>query len=122
MGAIDGFAASGMNPDVYALEPTQSPMLTTGKGGGHMVEGIALGFVPPFLDLSLVEGVRAINQDAGFEMCRRLAKEEGILAGGSTGLNVVAALAIAKELGPGKRVVTVGCDNSIKYLGGHIYS
>ena len=44
------------------------------------------------------------------------------LSGGSTGLNVVAALAIAKELGPGKRVVTVGCDNGIKYLGGHIYS
>jgi len=55
-------------------------------------------------------------------MCRRLAKEEGILAGGSTGLNVVAALIIAKDLGPGKRVVTVGCDNGIKYLGGHIYS
>ena len=55
-------------------------------------------------------------------MCRRLAKEEGILAGGSTGLNVVAALAIAKELGPGKTVVTVGCDNGSKYLGGHIYS
>ena len=122
MGAIDGFAASGMKPAVYALEPTQSPMLTTGKGGGHMVEGIAVGFVPPSLDLSLIEGVRAINQDAGFEMCRRLAKEEGILAGGSTGLNVVAALAIAKELGLGKRVVTVGCDNGIKYLGGHIYS
>ena len=121
MGAIDGFAASGMKPAVYALEPTQSPMLTTGKGGGHMVEGIAVGFVPPSLDLSLIEEVRAINQDVGFEMWRRLAKEEGILAGGSTGLNVVAALAIAKELGPGKRVVTVGCDNGIKYLGGHIY-
>ena len=81
MGAIDGFAASGMKPAVYALEPTQSPMLTTGKGGEHMVEGIALGFVPLFLDLSLIEGVRAINQDAGFEMCRWLAKKEGILAG-----------------------------------------
>lgn len=122
MGTIDGLVASGMNPDIYALEPTQSPMLTTGKGGGHMVEGIALGFIPPFLDLGLIKEVRAIDQAAGFDMCRRLAKEEGILAGGSTGLNVVAALALAKELGPGKRVVTVGCDNGIKYLGGHIYS
>ena len=86
-----------------------------------MVESIALGFVPPSLHLSLIEEVRAINQDVGFEMWRRLAKEEGILAGGSTGLNVVAALAIAIELGPGKRVVTVGCDYGIKYLGGHIY-
>ena len=86
-----------------------------------MVESIALCFVPPSLHLSLIEEVRAINQDVGFEMWRRLAKEEGILAGGSTGLNVVAALAIAIELGPGKRVVTVGCDYGIKYLGGHIY-
>jgi cysteine synthase len=122
MGTIDGFTSKGVNPYFYALEPTQSPMLTTGKGGGHKVEGIALGFVPPFLDMNLIKEVRAVDQEEGFDMCRRLAKEEGILAGGSTGLNVVAALAIAKELGSGKRVVTVGCDNGIKYLGGHIYS
>ena len=68
-----------------------------------------------------IKEVRTIDQEEGFQMCRRLAQEEGILAGGSTGLNVVAALALAKELGPGKRVVTIGCDNGIKYLGGHIF-
>jgi cysteine synthase A len=97
-------------------------MLTTGTGGSHRVEGIALGFVPPFLDMNLIKEVRAIDQEAGFEMCRTLAKQEGLLAGGSTGLNVVAALDLAIQLGPGKRVVTVACDNGIKYLGGHIYS
>jgi|UniRef100_UPI004047F449 cysteine synthase len=122
MGAIDGFKSKGMTPDFYALEPLQAPVLTTGKGGSHMVEGIALGFFPPSLELDQIKEARAIDQEKGFQMCRRLAKEEGILAGGSTGLNVVAALALAKELGPGKRVVTIGCDNGIKYLGGHIYS
>ena len=122
MGTIDGLLDSGVNPDFYALEPVQSPMLTTGTGGSHRVEGIALGFVPPFLDMNLIEEVRAIDQEAGFEMCRTLAKQEGLLAGGSTGLNVVAALDLAIQLGPGKRVVTVACDNGIKYLGGHIYN
>ena len=121
MGVIDGFESKGMTPDFYALEPTQSPMLNTGKGGSHTVDGIALGFVPPFLDMERIKEVRTIDQEEGFQMCRRLAQEEGILAGGSTGLNVVAALALAKELGPGKRVVTIGCDNGIKYLGGHIF-
>jgi len=122
MGTIDGLLACGVTPDFYALEPVQSPMLTTGTGASHLVEGIALGFVPPLLEMNLIKEVRAIDQEAGFEMCRTLAKQEGILAGGSTGLNVVAALDLAKELGPGKRVVTVACDNGIKYLGGHIYS
>ena len=54
-------------------------------------------------------------------MCKRLASEEGIFCGGSTGLNVVAAINIARELGPGKRIVTLGCDNGVKYLSSHIY-
>lgn len=122
MGTVDGLAQRGIKPDIYALEPLQSPLLTTGKGGGHLVEGIALGFIPPFLDMNVIKEARAIDQEAGFEMCRRLSKEEGVLAGGSTGLNVVAALGLAQELGAGKRIVTLGCDNGIKYLGGHIYS
>ena len=54
-------------------------------------------------------------------MCQRLARKEGIFCGGSTGLNVVAAIELAKEIGPGKRIVTLGCDNGMKYLGSHIY-
>lgn len=122
MGTADGLAAAGIEPMIVALEPLQSPLLTTGKGGPHRVEGIGVGFEPPFLDGSRVTDIRAIDQDAAFAMCRRLAREAGILCGGSTGLNVVAAIELARELGPGKRIVTFGCDNGAKYLGGHIYA
>lgn len=121
MGVADGLQAAGANPAIIALEPLQSPLLTTGKGGPHRVEGIGVGFVPPFLDHSRVKEVRAIDQDKAFDMCRQLARESGVFGGGSTGLNVTAAIEISRELGPGKRVVTFGCDNGMKYLGGHIY-
>lgn len=121
MGTADGLRSAGVNPAVIALEPLQSPLLTTGKGGPHRVEGIGVGFVPPFLDRSQLKDIRAIDQERAFEMCRRLAREAGIFGGGSTGLNVVAAIDLARELGPAKRIVTLGCDNGAKYLGGHIY-
>ena len=121
MGATDGMISAGANPAVVALEPLESPLLTTGKGGPHRIEGIGVGFVPPFLDRSRLKDIRAIAQDRAFAMCRRLASEAGIFGGGSTGLNVVAAIDLARELGPGKRIVTLACDNGSKYLGGHIY-
>ena len=100
----------------------QSPFLTTGKGGPHRVEGIGVGFEPPFLDRSKLKEIRAIDQEQAFKMCQLLAKEEGIFGGASTGLNVVAAIKLAKEIGPGKRIVTLNCDNGVKYLGSHIYN
>ena len=122
MGSDAGRVESGVDPDLIALEPLQSPILTTGKSGAHKVEGIGAGFEPPFLDKSKLNGVRAIDQEDAFNMCRLLAKEEGVFGGGSTGLNVCAAIEIAKEIGPEKRVVTLNCDNGLKYLGSHIYS
>ena len=122
MGTLDGLHEKGHSPKVIALEPSESPLLTTGKSGAHRVEGIAAFPNPPFLDRSLISEVRTIDQENAFEMCRRLAREEGILGGGSTGLNVCAAIELAKQLGPGRRVVTLGCDNGLKYLGGPIYS
>ena len=121
MGTADGLAEEGTEPEVIALEPLQSPLLTTGKGGPHRVEGIGVGFEPPFLDRERVADIRAIDQERAFDMCRRLAGQAGVFGGGSTGLNVVAAVELASELGPGKRIVTLGCDNGAKYLGGHIY-
>lgn len=121
MGTLDGLAASGAAPRAWALEPLQSPLLTEGRGGAHKVEGIGVGFEPPFLDRSRLAGIRAIDQEEAFVMCRRLAREEGIFSGASTGLNVVGAIELARELGPGKRVVTLACDSGLKYLGGHLF-
>ena len=122
MGARDGLRGHGLDAEIVALEPEQSPLLTTGKSGGHKVEGIAVFPHPPFLDRSVLEEIRSVDQERGFDMCRRLAREEGIFGGGSTGLNVCAAIDLAIEQGPGKRVVTLGCDSGAKYLGGHIYN
>jgi cysteine synthase A len=106
---------------VVALEPTGSPVLTTGRGGPHRVEGTAPGFVPPHLTPSDYDEARAIDEDQARVMVRRLAREEGIFAGTSTGLNVVAALQLARELGPGHRVATVAVDTGLKYLAGDLF-
>ena len=122
MGSLDGMREVGVDPKVIALEPSQSPLLTTGTSGAHKVEGIAVFPDPPFLDRAEVSEVRMVDQEKAFHMCRRLAREEGVFGGGSTGLNVCAAIELAMELGPGKRVVTFNCDNGAKYLGGQIYN
>lgn len=72
--------------------------MSTGKGGSHKVEGIGVGFELPFLDRELISDIKCIDQDEAFKMCRRLAKEEGLFCGGSTGMNVFGALEIAKDL------------------------
>ncbi|GKZ90083.1 hypothetical protein AnigIFM63604_007036 [Aspergillus niger] len=84
------------------------------------VEGIGIGFVPPHLDPKLYDEAREISEREGRAMCRRLAREEGLLVGTSTGLNVVAAIALAKELGPGKTVVTIAVDTGLRYMNGNL--
>ena len=106
---------------VTVLEPASAPAITKGYGGQHSVEGIGIGFLPPVLDKQLYDDALAIDESEGRAMARRLAKEEGILAGTSTGLNVVAALKIARELGPGKVVATVACDTGLKYVRGNLF-
>ena len=122
MGTVDGLEKAGISPNVIALEPLQSPFLTTGQGGPHKIEGIGVGFEPPFLDRERLHGIRTIDQNAAFNMCRRLANETGIFCGASTGLNVVAALELALELGPNHRIVTLACDSGMKYLSGDIFT
>ena len=122
MGTLDGLRASGVTPEVVAVEPAESQLLTTGAPGAHRVEGVAVFPDPPFLDRSALAEVRVVEQERAFAMCRQLARTEGIFAGGSTGLNVTAAIELAVELGPGHRVVTLACDSGLKYLGGEIYS
>ncbi|RAK81210.1 PLP-dependent cysteine synthase family protein [Aspergillus fijiensis CBS 313.89] len=104
------------------LEPASAPALTQGHGGEHSVEGIGIGFPPPLLNRDWYDEARAIDEAEGRAMCRRLAREEGLLLGTSSGLNVVAAMQLAKELEPGKTVVTVGCDTGLKYVRGDLYT
>jgi cysteine synthase len=112
------------NPKVriVALEPATTAVISGGSAGSHHVEGIGVGFVPPLLDEELYDEARGIDEQEARLMARRLAKEEGIFAGTSSGLNVVGALQLAEELGEGKTVVTVAVDTGLKYLADDLYT
>jgi cysteine synthase A len=120
-GVSKAFAEVGAATKVVALEPSTSPFLTTGKGGPHRVEGTAAGFWPPHLVKGSFHEARAIDEEEARALARRAAREEGIFAGTSTGLNLVGALQLARELGPGKTVATVAVDTGLKYLAGDLY-
>lgn len=111
------------HPEVrlVALEPSTSAVLSGDSPGAHGVDGTGAGFVPPQFDPSLVSQVRALDEQRGRATARRLAREEGIFAGTSSGMNVLAALDLAAELGPGRVVVTVACDTGFKYLAGELF-
>jgi len=121
VGVSRALKEAGCKARIVALEPAGSPVLTTGKGGAHRVEGIAAGFRPPHLKDGDFDEVRTVEETEAREMARRLAKEEGIFAGTSSGLNVAAALQLARELGPGSTVATVAVDTGFKYLAGDLY-
>ncbi len=120
-GVAQALRAAGQPTRVVALEPASTPVISTGTPGTHHVEGIGIGFVPPLLRREDYDDVRGIDEEQSREVARRLAREEGIFSGTSTGLNVRAALDIARELGPGKTVVTVAVDSGLKYLSGDLY-
>lgn len=109
------------SPKIIPLEPASSPMLSKGVSGAHHVEGLGVGFVPPLMDESLYHEVRAVDEGEARQMAWRLACEEGIFAGTSTGLNVVGAIELARELGEGHTVITVAVDSGLKYLAGDLY-
>jgi len=122
MGVSRALKAAAQGTRIVVLEPATSPLISRGQAGEHHVEGIGIGFVPPLLDRELYDEVRAISEDEARRMCRRLASEEGLLAGTSTGLNVTAAIQLARELGPGATVVTVASDTGLKYMNGNLFS
>jgi cysteine synthase A len=107
---------------IIALEPAASPILSTGNVGAHNVEGIGIGLIPPLLQKEFYHEARGIEEQEAAEMARRLAKEEGIFAGISSGLNLVGALQLAQELGAGHIVVTVAVDSGLKYLDGDLFT
>ena len=106
---------------IVALEPATTAVVSGGDAGTHDVEGIGIGCVPPLLNAELYDEARGIDEEKARRMARLLAKEEGIFAGTSSGLNVVGALQLAEELGEGKTVVTVAVDTGLKYLASDLY-
>jgi len=110
-------------PDVriVAVEPAESPVLGGGQPGPHKIEGVGIGYTPPLWEPSLIDGTEAVPTDEAKAMARRLAREEGLFAGTSSGANVVAAIRVAERLGPGATVVTLMADSGLKYLGTDVY-
>lgn len=106
---------------VAVVEPAESAVLSGGAPGPHKIEGVGIGYTPPLYDPSLVDEVQAVATADAKAMARRLAREEGLFAGTSTGANVVAALRLAARLGPGATVVTLAADTGLKYLSTDVY-
>jgi cysteine synthase A len=105
----------------FAVEPAESPVLLGGQPGPHKIEGVGVGYVPPLWEPGFMDGVEAVATEEAKEMTRRLAREEGLFAGTSSGANVVAALRVAERLGPGATVVTLMADSGLKYLSTDVY-
>lgn len=101
---------------IYAIEPAGSAVLSGGPPGEHNIQGIGDGFVPGNLDQSLLDGAIAVTDEEAYQMARRLAKEEGILAGVSSGAAVVAAITVGSQLGNGATVLTILPDTGERYL------
>ena len=101
---------------VIAVEPAESPVLSGGPSGAHRIDGIGAGFVVPLWNPAVPDGIERVSTDDANAMALRLAREEGVFAGSSTGANVVAALRVADTLPPGSTLVTLMCDTGMKYL------
>ena len=104
------------------VEPAESPVLAGGTPGTHRIEGGGAGFWPPQLSRDDLDAIEAVSTNVAVAMARRAARTEGLWSGPSTGANLVAALRVARELGEGRRVVTVLVDSGLKYLGGSLYA
>ncbi|MEO5781512.1 MAG: cysteine synthase family protein [Arthrobacter oryzae] len=111
------------NPDisVFAVEPEESAVLSGQPTGPNRIEGIGIGFVPPLWEPENVDDILTVSADEAMDMARRLARQEGLFAGTSSGANVVAALRTAERMGPGSTIVTILCDSGLRYLSTELY-
>ena len=107
---------------IVAVEPQESAVLSGGPSGAHKIEGIGAGFIVPLWSERLVDEIQTVSTQEAMATARRLAREEGIFAGTSTGGNVAAALRVAARLGPDRTVVTVAVDSGMKYLSTALYA
>jgi cysteine synthase A len=106
------------NPQIriVAVEPAESPVLSGGKPGAHKIDGVGAGFMVPLWQEDIADQIEQVSTEEAVAMAMRMAREEGIFAGTSTGANVIAALRLAEQLGPDATIVTVMCDTGMKYL------
>ena len=106
---------------IVAVEPAESSVLLGGPAGPHKIEGIGIGYQPPLWEPALVDDIQPVGTEEAKEMARRLAREEALFAGTSSGANVIAASRVAERLGPGAQVVTLMADSGLKYLHTDVY-
>jgi len=111
------------NPKIHivAVEPTGSAVLSGKPAGAHNIEGIGIGFIPPLWEPEMVNEITSVSTQEAKTMARRLAREEGIFTGTSSGANVVAALHVAQRLGRGTTVVTILVDSGLRYLSTDVF-
>lgn len=107
---------------VAAVEPAESAVLSGGPSGSHKIEGIGIGFIPPLWEPDEIDEILTVSTDEAKTMARRLAREEGLFAGTSSGANACAALRVAERLGPSATVVTIIVDSGLKYLSTDLYA
>jgi cysteine synthase A len=120
-GVARGLRARHAGIRIVAVEPAESPVLAGSAPGAHEIEGVGPGFVPPIWCGDLADEIVAVSSAEAKQMARRLARDEAIFAGTSSGANVVAALLVARRLGSGHTVATLACDSGLKYLSTDLY-
>ncbi len=106
---------------IVAVEPGESPVLSGGQPGPHKIEGVGIGYTPPLWDPSIVDEIIPVKTEDAKAMARRLACEEGLFAGTSSGANVIAAIQIGERLGPNATVATLMVDSGLKYMSTDVY-
>lgn len=106
---------------IIVVEPAESSVLLGGQAGPHKIEGVGIGYIPPLWDPGLVDEILPVRTDDAKAMARRIAREEALFAGTSSGANVVASIHVAEKLGPGAKVVTLMADSGLKYLGTDVF-
>jgi cysteine synthase A len=106
---------------IVVVEPAESSVLSGGQPGPHKIEGVGIGYTPPLWDPTLVDEIIPVTTADAKEMTRRLAREEALFAGTSSGANVIASIRVGERLGSGARVVTLMADSGLKYLNTDVY-
>lgn len=121
MGVSRSLRDHGADVDVTVVEPEESPVISDGTTGSHTVQGTAIVGSPPLVDQDLYDYIRTLPTEEGIDCVQQLARDDGLLVGTSTGMNVAAARQVAAERQPDETVVTVACDTGLKYLSDGLY-